>query len=75
MLLQDAEEFGGQDLGFKEAPIERALDALNDLVQSAEAKLWYERFSAAMVYGAIPAFDESMGRIRKFADTWVQAAA
>jgi hypothetical protein len=75
MLLQDAEEFGGQDLGFKEAPIERALDALSDLVQSAEAKLWYERFSAAMVYGAIPAFDESMGRIRKFADTWVQAVA
>ncbi len=75
MLLQDAEEFGSQDPGFKEAPIERALDAVNDLVKSAEAKLWYERFSAAMVYGAIPAFDESMGRILKFADAWAPAGA
>jgi Nucleotidyl transferase AbiEii toxin, Type IV TA system len=73
LLLQDAEEFGGQDPGFKEAPIERALDALNDLVENAEAKQWYERFGAAMVYGAIPAFDEAMTRIRRFADAWASA--
>jgi hypothetical protein len=73
LLLQDAEEFGGQDPGFKEAPIERALDALNDLVENAEAKQWYERFGAAMVYGAIPAFDDAMTRIRRFADAWASA--
>jgi hypothetical protein len=73
LLLQDAEEFGGQEPGFKEAPIERALDALNDLVENAEAKQWYERFGAAMVYGAIPAFDDAMTWIRRFADAWASA--
>jgi Nucleotidyl transferase AbiEii toxin, Type IV TA system len=70
ILLQDTEEFSGQDPGFKDAPIERALEALNDLVVNAEARTWYESFTAAMVYGAIPAFDDAMGPIRKFADAW-----
>jgi len=75
LLLQDAVEFGGQDPGFKEAPIERALDALRDLKDSREAKIWYERFTTAMVYGSIPTFDESMGRILKFADAWMSVRA
>jgi hypothetical protein len=54
ILLQDAEEFGGQDPGFRDAPVERAREALADLETSAEARQWYERFTAAMVYGDIP---------------------
>jgi hypothetical protein len=71
LLLQDAEEFGGQDPGFREAPIERALDALHSLKSSREAKIWYERFTTAMVYGPIPTYEESIGRILKFADVWM----
>jgi hypothetical protein len=70
LLLQDAEEFGGQDPGFRDTPIELAREALNDLTVNVEARTWYERFTAAMVYGAIPAFDEAMELIRKFADEW-----
>src|SRR5260370_34518285 len=58
LLLEDAEEFGGQDPGFKEAPIDRALEALHDLKDSSEAEIWYERFATAMVYGSIPDFHE-----------------
>ena len=71
LLLQDALEFGGQDPGFRDAPIERAREALNDLAASGEARQWYERFTTAMVYGVIPPFDKAMGRILKFADAWV----
>jgi Nucleotidyl transferase AbiEii toxin, Type IV TA system len=71
LLLQDAEEFGGQDPGFREAPIERALDALHSLKNSREAEIWYERFTTAMVYGPIPTYEESIGRILKFADVWM----
>jgi hypothetical protein len=70
MLFQDAVEFGGQDAGFREAPIERALEALNDLIQSTQAKQWYRRFTAAMVYGEIPDFDDALGLIREFANRW-----
>lgn len=70
LLLLDAEEFGGQDPGFRDAPIERSLQALKDLTASSEARQWYERFTAAMVYGAIPPFDEAMGRIAEFARGW-----
>ena len=73
LLLQDAEEFGDQDPGFKEAPIERALDALRDLKDNGEAKIWYGRFTIAMVYGSIPTFEESIGRILKFDDAWTSA--
>ncbi len=73
LLLKDAVEFGGQDPGFKQAPIERALDALRDLKDNGEAKIWYERFTRAMVYGPIPTFEESIGRILKFADAWASA--
>jgi hypothetical protein len=73
LLLEDAVEFGGQDPGLKEAPIERALDALHDLKDNGEAKIWYERFTIAMVYGPIPTFEESIGRILKFADAWTLA--
>jgi hypothetical protein len=70
LLVQDAEEFGGQDPGFKEAPIERALDALHNLKESGQAKIWYERFTTAMVYGSIPTFEESMSQILKFSLAW-----
>ncbi len=73
VLLQDADEFGGQDPGFKEAPIDRALEALNDLAGSAEARVWYTRFTVAMVYGAIPTFDDAMEKIQKFANAWISA--
>jgi len=75
LFLQDAEEFRGQDLGFKEVPIEPALDALRDLKNRSEAKIWYERFTTAMVYGSIPIYDESMGRILKFAHAWTSVRA
>jgi hypothetical protein len=75
LLLQDAREFGGQDPGFRDAPIERAREALNDLATNVEARQWYERFTAAMVYGAIPPFDDAMGRILTFADAWVPGSA
>jgi hypothetical protein len=70
LLLQDALEFGGQDPGFRDAPIERAREALNDLATNVEARQWYERSTAAMVFGMIPPFDDAMGRIIKFADAW-----
>ncbi len=69
-LLQDAEEFGGQDPGFRDAPIKRAREALADLETSAEARHWYERFTAAMVYGDIPPFDEAVRGIEAFSDAW-----
>ena len=69
-LWQDAEEFGGQDPGFRDAPIERAREALKDLKTSAEARQWYERFTAAMVYGDIPPFDEAVCGIEAFAGAW-----
>ncbi len=62
ILHQDAEEFSGQDPGFKEAPVERALEALDDLIKSGEARTWYDRFSTAMVYGVIPDFDLNLQR-------------
>lgn len=70
ILLQDAEEFRGQDPGFSEAPIERAHEALEDMVTSAEARQWYERFTEAMVFGDIPPFNEAMSRVVAFAGTW-----
>jgi len=70
LLLQDAEEFGNQDPGFRDAPIERAREALNDLAANVEARQWYDRFTAVMVYGVIPPFDEAMERILAFADAW-----
>ena len=73
LLLQDAEEFGNQDPGFRDAPIERAREALGDLAVSAEARQWYERFTTEMVYGVVPSFEEAMGRIIAFADVWVTA--
>jgi hypothetical protein len=73
LLLQDAEEFGGQDPVFKASPVECALDALNNLTDSGEAKFWYRRFTTAMVYGSIPTYSESMERIVKFADAWASA--
>jgi hypothetical protein len=39
------------------------------------SKIWYERFTTAMFYGSIPAFDESIGRILKFADARTSARA
>ncbi|MHB8816150.1 MAG: nucleotidyl transferase AbiEii/AbiGii toxin family protein [Steroidobacteraceae bacterium] len=73
ILLQDGEEFRGQDPEFREAPIALARDALADLVMSDEARQWYERFTAAMVYGEIPPFDEAMRGIAAFAHAWVTA--
>lgn len=73
VLLQDAEEFKGQDPGFKAETIERAREALADLGRSAEARQWYERFTEAMVYGDIPPFDEAMREIVAFADAWIVA--
>jgi hypothetical protein len=70
ILLQDAEEFGGQDPGFGDAPIKRAREALADLETSAEARQWYERFTTAMVYGDIPPFDEAVRGIAAFSDAW-----
>jgi hypothetical protein len=70
VLCQDAEEFGGQDPGFKEAPIERARQALANLLRSAEARDWYERFTTAMVYAEIPPFDEAVRELDAFADVW-----
>lgn len=69
-LWQDAEEFGGQDPGFRDAPIERAREALDDLKTSTEARQWYERFTAAIVYGETPPFDEAVLGLNAFADVW-----
>lgn len=70
ILLQDGDEFRGQDPKFKEASVELARDALADLVTSIEARQWYERFTAAMVYGEIPPFHEAVRGLNAFADVW-----
>ena len=70
VLFQDAEEFGGQDPGFRDTPIERALEALHDIAANGEAKQWYERFTTAMVYGRIPPFGEAIGRLIHFSELW-----
>ena len=70
VLCQDAEEFGDQDPGFKEAPIERAREALANVRTSAEAREWYERFTTAMVYAEIPSFDDAVRKLNAFADVW-----
>lgn len=70
LLLQDAQEFGGQDAGFKQEPIKRALEALHDLSESETARSWYQRFTTAMVYGEIPAFDAAMRPITQFSEGW-----
>ena len=75
LLLEDAQEFGGQDPGFGNAPIERAREAVIDLAASAEARHWYDRFTSAMVYGEIPPFDQAMGRIAEFARIWTSIEA
>lgn len=72
VLLQDAQEFGGQDTGFREAPIERALEALRDLGDSGTARQWYERFTTAMVYGEIPEFEAAIRPILRFSEGWAR---
>ncbi len=73
VLLQDAEEFSAQDPAFEAKPIELALEALNDLNQSAQAEEWYADFVETMVYGAVPSFADAMAPIRKFSDLWASA--
>lgn len=70
ILWQDAREFGAQDPAFREAPIEQALEALRDLREGTVARQWYERFTKAMVYGEIPAFDVAMKSVARFAEGW-----